>query len=423
MSTSLSVGHRSPLECSACQEEHSLLKRTFNAFRYPDFRLMWMGACVSTIGTWMQILAQSWLVYQLSKSSLYLGLDAFFGQIPIFLLSLFGGVFADRKSRRGLLIASQVIQMACAFVLATLVYTKVVQVWHIWCLSFTVGIAQSFGGPAYSALIPTLVDKKDISNAIALNSIQFNVARVIGPMLGGVALAKVGATWCFGLNGISYIAVICTLLLIKPRFTPTKSDSSVIQSMKEGIDFIRAREGMVSLVVLAFLLTLLSYPLITFLPVMASNVLHGNANTFTLLLCLSGLGSIVGALFVASMKQQDQARKGLYVMVVLGFAILGFGLTRRVPLSATFLCVAGAGMMIVLASNLSVVQLRVDDRMRGRVMSVYNVAFRGGMPIGSLVCGYLIKQTSAPTIMIGNGILVIILAIYFIVFERKLVKL
>jgi predicted MFS family arabinose efflux permease len=422
-STLSNVGLRFPLDSNACQEEHSLLKRTFNAFKYPDFRLMWLGACVSTIGTWMQILAQSWLVYQLSKSSLYLGLDAFFGQIPIFLLSLFGGVFADRKSRRGMLITSQVIQMTCAFILATLVYTKMVQVWQIWCLSFTVGIAQSFGGPAYSALIPTLVEKKDITNAIALNSIQFNVARVIGPMLGGVALAKVGATWCFGLNGISYLAVIGTLLAIKPRFTPVKSDTSVIQSMKEGIDFIREREGMVSLVVLAFLLTLLSYPLITFLPVMASSVLHGNANTFTLLLCLSGLGSIVGALFVAAMKQQDQARKGLYVMVILGFAIAGFGLARRIPLSATFLCIAGAGMMIVLASNLSVVQLRVDDRMRGRVMSVYNVAFRGGMPIGSLVCGYLIKQTSAPVIMIGNGILVVLLAAYFIIFERKLMKL
>ena len=156
---------------------------------------------------------------------------------------------------------------------------------------------------------------------------------------------------------------------------------------------------------------------------MASSVLHGNANTFTLLLCLSGLGSIIGALFVASMKQQDQARRGLYFMVMLGVAIVGFGLSRRLPLSAAFLCTAGAGMMIVLASNLSVVQLRVDDRMRGRVMSVYNVAFRGGMPFGSLICGYLIKQSSAPVIMIGNGILVIALAMYFLVFERKLMKL
>jgi MFS family permease len=181
-----------------------MIERMFKAFRYRDFRLMWIGACTSTVGTWMQILAQSWLVYKLSNSSVYLGLDAFFGQIPIFFLSLFGGVFADRRSRRGILLMSQFVQMGCAFILTALVATGVVRVWHIWCLSFTVGVAQAFGGPAYSALIPTLVSKDDISNAVALNSIQFNLARVLGPMLGGLALNGLGAAWCFALNGISF---------------------------------------------------------------------------------------------------------------------------------------------------------------------------------------------------------------------------
>ncbi len=371
----------------------------------------------------MQILAQSWLVYRLSNSSVYLGLDAFFGQIPIFLLSLFGGVFADRKSRRAMLLFSQVLQMICAFTLTALVLAGVVRVWHIWCLSFTVGIAQSFGGPAYSALIPTLVDKEDIGNAIALNSIQFNLARVIGPMLGGIALTKFGAAWCFGLNGISFIAVIITILMIRPHFKPVRADTSMVQSIKEGLDFIRGREGMVSLVALAFLLTLLSYPLITFLPVMARDVLHGDANLFTVLLCLSGLGSIVGALFVAGLKQKEQARRGLMIMVLLGLSIAGFGASRHLALSGLFVCLAGASMMIVLASNLSVVQLYVEDRMRGRVMSVYNVAFRGGMPIGSVLCGFLIKQTSAPVIMITNGVLVVVLAMYFLFFQRKMAEL
>jgi len=181
---------------------------------------MWLGACTSSIGTWMQILAQSWLVYKLSNSSVYLGLDAFLGQIPIFLFSLFGGVFADRKSRRTLLLISQVVQMLCAFLLAGLVTSGIVRIWHIWCLSFTAGIVQSFGGPAYSALIPTLVDKKDLQNAIALNSIQFNLARVVGPMLGGIALTKLGSAWCFVLNGVSFLAVICTLLMIRINFVP-----------------------------------------------------------------------------------------------------------------------------------------------------------------------------------------------------------
>jgi len=372
----------------------------------------------------MQILAQSWLVYSLSKSSVYLGLDAFFGQIPIFLFSLFGGVFADRKNRRNILLASQMVQLTCAFLLAGLVATHVVQVWHIWCLSFTVGLAQSFGGPAYSALIPTLVKKEDLQNAIALNSIQFNLARVVGPALGGLALVKLGAFWCFTLNGISYLAVIATLLAIRPTFVPAATQMPVIQSMREGIDFLRKREGMASLVVLAFGITLLSYPLITFLPVMARDVFHGGANTFTLFLCLSGAGSVTGALLVAgSASQGGQARKSLIVMAALGVVITAFGLSRVLAASAVLVFVSGSLLMIVFALNTSMVQLYVSDTMRGRVMSVYNVAFRGGMPLGSLASGLLIKETSAPAIMAGNGLLVIALALYFLFAGKKLSKL
>lgn len=385
---------------------------------------MWFGACVSSIGTWMQILAQSWLVYDLSKSSVYLGLDAFFGQIPIFLFSLFGGVFADRKNRRDILLVSQMIQLTCAFVLAALAATHVVQVWHIWCLSFTVGLAQSFGGPAYSALIPTLVKKEDLQNAIALNSIQFNLARVVGPALGGLALVKLGPFLCFTLNGISYLAVIATLLAIRPTFVPAATQVPVIQSMREGIDFLRKREGMASLVALAFGITLLSYPLITFLPVMARDVFHGGANTFTLFLCLSGAGSVTGALLVAgSASKGGQARKSLLVMAVLGVVITAFGLSRILAASAVLVFVSGTLLMIVFALNTSMVQLYVSDAMRGRVMSVYNVAFRGGMPLGSLASGLLIKETSAPTIMAGNGVLVIALALYFLFAGKKLSKL
>lgn len=385
---------------------------------------MWLGACTSSIGSWMQILAQSWLVYQLTDSSFYLGLDTFFGQIPVFLLSLFGGVFADRRSRRGLLLMSQVIQLTSAFVLAALVATGVVRVWHIWCLSFTVGVAQAFGGPAYSALIPTLVDRKDLQNAIALNSIQFNLARVVGPALGGLALTKLGASWCFTLNGISYIAVIFSLLMIRPQFVPEKTAESVIKSMQVGINFIRHRAGMLSLVALAFLTTLLSYPLITFLPVMARDVFHGGANTFTLFLCLSGAGSVAGALFVAaSQRHTGLAKRSLIVMLLLGLLITGFGVSRNIGLSTILLFAAGAGLMIVFAINSSLVQLYVSDSMRGRVMSVYNVAFRGGMPLGSLISGLLIHQTSAPAIMAGNGVFVVLLALYFLFVRRDVVKL
>ncbi len=372
----------------------------------------------------MQILAQSWLVYKISNSSVYLGLDAFFGQIPVFLFSLFGGVFADRGSRRTLLLISQVIQMASTFLLTVLVITGAVRIWHIWCLSFTVGLAQSFGGPAYSALIPTLVSKDDLRNAIALNSIQFNLARVVGPMLGGIALSKLGAAWCFGLNGASFIAVIVSLLKIHTTFVPEKTGESVLESMQQGLRFIRRQDGMASLVALAFLLTLLSFPLITFLPVMARDVLHGNSNTFTILLCLSGIGSVAGALLVAGIQDRiGHAKHALLVMVLLGLFIAGFGISKDLALSTIFVFAAGAALMIVFASNTSLVQLNVSDAMRGRVMSVYNVAFRGGMPFGSLASGFLIKNTSAPVMMVANGLLVVVLALYFLLFQRRLAKL
>jgi predicted MFS family arabinose efflux permease len=385
---------------------------------------MWVGACTSSIGTWMQVLAQSWLVYQLSNSAVYLGLDAFFGQIPIFLLSLFGGAFADRKDRRTILLASQVVQLTCAFILAFLAGTHLVKVWHIWCLSFTVGCAQAFGGPAYSALVPSLVDKEDLQNAIALNSIQFNLARIVGPAVGGIALAKLGAMWCFGLNGISYLAVIASLLKLKADFRAKPSGQSVANSIREGIGFLRQREGMASLITLAFLITLLSYPLITFLPVVAREVFHGGPNVFTLFLCLSGAGSVTGALLVAgSAKKGAQAKRSLFVMIALGILITGFGVSKSLYLSSGLVFITGALLMIVFAVNTSLVQSHVSDSMRGRVMSIYNAAFRGGMPLGSVISGYLIKQTSAPVLLASNGVVVVLIAAYFLLLDKKLAKL
>src|SRR5512143_1464829 len=192
-------------------------RRVFKAFQYRDFRLMWIGACTSSIGTWMQIVAQSWLIYTLSNSKFLLALDQVLNGLPIFLFSLVGGVIADRMDRRHVLLGSQYVQMGCALTLTALVGTGVVQVWMILCLSFVAGLAQAFGGPAYQALIPTLVDKEDMPNAIALNSIQFNVAVTVGPALGGLALHSLGQTWCFALNAASFLAPILTLTMITTR--------------------------------------------------------------------------------------------------------------------------------------------------------------------------------------------------------------
>jgi predicted MFS family arabinose efflux permease len=243
-------------------------------------------------------------------------------------------------------------------------------------------------------------------------------------MLGGIALSKLGATWCFGLNGLSYIAVIITLYMIDVKFVPSTGDSSVMESMREGIDFIRKREGMLSLVALAFLMMFLSYPLLTFLPVMAREVFHGGPNTFTLFLCLSGAGSVTGALIVAGIKSTTgQSRRALLVMTMLGMLMAGFGLSRNLGLSSLLIFGAGVALMVFFTSNTSLVQMYVDDKMRGRVMSVYNVAFRGGMPFGSLISGLLIRQTSAPAIMTANGVLVVVLGLYYLLVQRRLAKL
>ena len=372
----------------------------------------------------MQKVAQSWLVLSISGSPFLLGLDAFLGEIPIFLFSLVGGVVADRVERRRILLASQYIQMGCAFVLATLIGLHVVRVWHILALSFVTGLAQSFGGPAYQALIPMLVEKEDLPNAIALNSIQFNLARVIGPVLGGLALTQLGAVWCFGLNGLSFIAVIISLLALKVRFIPKRTGETMLDSMKEGIRFIRRQSAMGALIVLAFCMTGLAIPMITFLPVFAKDVFHGGPTAFTVFLACSGAGSIAGALIVAGLGNvPNKGRMALLMLVVLGATIAGFAVSRRIEASCVLLFLAGLSMIAVFAMISSLVQLITANEMRGRVMSVYNVAFRGGMPFGSLITGWLVPIFSAPAVLAVNGLLLVVLAVWFLLAQRRVAAL
>jgi predicted MFS family arabinose efflux permease len=401
-----------------------VLRRVFKAFQYRDFRLLWVGACTSSVGTWMQKVAQSWLVLSISGSPFLLGLDAFLGEIPIFLFSLLGGVVADRIDRRRVLIASQFLQMSCAFLLAGLIIAGVVQVWHILALSFTVGFAQAFGGPAYQALVPMLVDKEDLPNAIALNSIQFNLARVIGPVLGGLALTQLGAAWCFALNGVSFIAVIVSLLLLNIHYVPEKSVVSMLTSMKQGIGFIRNQGAMEALIALAFLMTALAIPMITFLPVFARDVFHQGPKTFTIFLACSGAGSVVGALVVAALgNAPNKGRMALMMLICLGAGIAGFALSKSLVLSCILLFFSGAALIAVFSLVTSLVQLITANEMRGRVMSVYNVAFRGGMPFGSLATGWLVPIFSAPVVLAWNGLLLLLLGLYFLLVQRRVAAL
>ena len=401
-----------------------MIARVFKAFQYRDFRLMWIGACTSSIGTWMQIVAQGWLIYRLSHSAFLLALDQFLGGIPIFLFSLIGGVVADRVERRRILLGSQYVQMATASVLTVLVATGFVHVWHILCLSFISGFAQAFGGPAYQALIPTLVEKDDMPNAIALNSIQFNVAVMVGPALAGQALAKLGEKWCFGLNALSFLAPIVSLSIISARFLPAKTAETMFGSLKQGIRFARKQNSMEALILLAFCMTALGMPMRTYIPVFVKDIFHRGPETYGNLLSLMGLGSIFGSLTIASAGNfRKKGMVALFALILLGASISGFALSKSVPLSGVILVLTGASMMAVFATVNSLVQLITTNEMRGRVMSVYNVAFRGGMPMGNLLTGWLVPVFTAPVVLGVNGFLLVLVAIYFLLVQRRLAAL
>jgi predicted MFS family arabinose efflux permease len=398
-----------------------LLDKVFKAFSYPQFRNMWLGACTSSIGTWMQQVAQSWLVYQLSDSPQLLALDTFLGEIPIFLLSLVGGVTADRFDRRKIVLASQIVQLTCAFTITGLLYFQLIQIWHILTISFIVGCAQAFGGPAYSALVPSLVAKEDLPNAIALNSIQFNLARVIGPALAGIAMASLGPTWCFGLNGLSYFAVIASLLSLPNRLPVVPKNESPFESMKLGINFVRHREGMVSLVALGFLMTFFGLAAMTFLPVVARDLLKLSANGYSQLMSISGIGSVCGALIVAgigNVKQKGAIASAL--LVALGILNIGFAYSTNFYLSAAILFVSGGCLIASFALVMSLVQMHTEDHMRGRVLSVYNVFFRGGRPMGSLLTGQMITLVAVPNALAINGALLAAIGLWFLLGQRKL---
>jgi predicted MFS family arabinose efflux permease len=402
----------------------NVLRRVFKAFHYRDFRLMFTGACISSIGTWMQNLAQAWLVLEISKSPFYLGLDAFLAGIPIFFFSLIGGVVADRVERRKVLLMSQYVQMSSAFILTALILVGTVRIWEILFLSFVVGLAQSFGGPAYAALIPSLVSKEDMPNAIALNSIQFNVARVLGPAIGGLALDNLGAVWCFGLNGLSFLAPILSLTILNTRYLPEKTGESIFDSMKKGFKFIRHQGAMEGLIVLGFCVTALGIPMTTFLPWFAREVFRGGPRTFTLFLCASGSGAVAGALGVAFLGNiRNKGRLALTMLVVLGGGISGFALSQSVVLSCMLLFLSGISLMAVFTNVLSLVQIITANEMRGRVISIYNAAFRGGMPMGNLVTGWLVPMFTAPVVLAVNGLLLVLLGLYFLLVQRKVAAL
>lgn len=395
-------------------------KKMFQAFSYGEFRLLWIGAFTSTAGTWMQEVAQNWLILTLTGSTFLLGLDAFLGDIPILLFSLLGGVIADRVDRRKMLLASQYLQMSFALTLATLIHTHLVSIWHILLLSFMTGSAQAFGGPAYQALVPTLVDKKDLPNAIALNSIQFNLARIIGALGAGVAFTALGPAACFALNGLSFVAVITALYCLKPRFIPRASGENILTGLRGGLSFLRHQPVLLALNFLAFCSTLLGIPVITLLPVFARNILHQSAGGYSSLMAILGGGAVLGALLVAALGGSFQKGKvTLCLQLVLGGLVVAFALSDHLWLSRTLLFFDGIALVAIFALITSLVQIQAPEEMRGRIMSSYMIAFRGGMPLGSLVTGFLSNRFSPSTVLACCGLLLSFVGGSFLLFSRQ----
>jgi len=397
------------------------IRRISAALTYRDFRLLWMGALTSSIGTWMQKVAQAWLIVTLTadRSAFYLGLDSFLGELPILLLTIVGGVVADRHDRRRLMLLSQIVQMSVAFTLAILVVTDTIRIWHILALSCVTGCAQAFGGPAYQALVPTLVQKEHLPNAVALNSIQFNLARIIGPIVAGAALASFGMVMCFGLNGISFLFVMAAILSLRNVHVPPASSVSLVAQMKDGLRHVAGSRDLQRITLLGFLAAFLGIPLLTFLPVMAKDVFRQDVGLYTRMMTTSGVGAVCGALFVAWLgKHRHMGRLMLGLLCAFGLAMTAFALSPSVEISTAILFFTGALLVMCFSLNNSLVQLMAPPELRGRVVSIYMVAFRGGSPLGGLASGWMITQVgSAPTMLAINGLVLAMIAAYFLLFR------
>jgi MFS family permease len=388
----------------------------FRALRNPNFRLFWAGAFLSNTGTWMQAVAQGWLVLEKSNSPFWLGVDGFMATVPGLFLTLAGGVFADLFDRRKLLIYTQAVAGLSALTLGILVMTHVVQVWMILCLSFVTGCCMSLAGPSYMALVFDLVGHKDLANAIALNSTQFQLARAIGPVFAGVGIKLFGLAGCFIANGISFVFVVIAMLLVKFN-QPKASDGTPARSVRQkgvflgdllaGFRYVAGRPRVSMLLIISAVTSLFGAPYIYMTPVFARDILHVGETGLALLQGMAGAGALFGALFLAYLG--DFRRKGWFILLgVLAFAIclVGFSLSTNMRLSLFFLFALGFGIVCSVAVTNTLLQKLVTDEMRGRVMSMFMLSFIGAMPIGNLIAGAASHRFGVPHTLAAGGIII-----------------
>jgi predicted MFS family arabinose efflux permease len=400
------------------EQKKTTLARVFQAFTYRDFRLLWFGAFTSSSGTWLQEAALAWLLLLLTNDPFYLGLNGFLSMAPILLFTLVGGVLADRFDRRRILITSQFSQLIFALALALLAFFDIrsILVTSALVLSFLTGCVQAFGGPAYQSLIPMLVEKKDLQNAIALNSIQFHLARVVGSTISSFPFAifadqMIAASVCFGINSISFIAVIFALMSLSVMHIPRAVAGDMRSQLREGLNFVWHREGLRSLTLLAFAATFFGMQTSTFLAVFARDIFHTGAGGNARLMACSGAGSVTGALIVAGLGNiKNKGRYALLMQIFFGLSIIAFTFAPTAKIAYPIIYIASIFMMCFFALITSLVQLLVSDDMRGRVMSIFMMAFRGGLPLGSLITGLLAKYLPLPRVLMVEGLLLILIA-------------
>lgn len=387
------------------------------ALSHRNYQLFFSGQSISLIGTWMTRIATSWLVYRLTGSALLLGIVGFAGQIPSFLLAPFAGVLVDRWNRHRLLIATQVLALLQSLALAILALTGIVQIWHVILLSVFQGLVNAFDMPARQAFVVEMIEKReDLANAIALNSSMVNAARLLGPSLGGLIIAAVGEGWCFMLDGVSYLAVIASLLAMKitPRMTKRLDEANVLQQLREGWRYAVGFAPIRKVLLLLALVSLVGMPYTVLMPVFANQILHGGPNTLGLLMAASGVGALVGAIFLAARKTVLGLGKFIPLTAgAFGAGLIAFSFSRVLWLSLLLMIVTGLGFMVQMAASNTVLQTIVEEDKRGRVMSFYTMAFMGTAPFGSLLAGSLAARYGAPLTLMCGGLGCIAGALWF----------
>ncbi|MGA9529243.1 MAG: MFS transporter [Terriglobales bacterium] len=387
---------------------------TLRALRHRNFQLFFGGQLISLIGTWMQTVAQSWLVYRLTGSPLLLGAVGFSSQIPVFLVAPIGGITADRVNRQRLVIATQTSSMILAGILAWLTLSGHVHIWHIFVLAALLGVVNAFDIPGRQSFLVDMVGKEDLMNAIALNSSMFNGARIIGPAVAGILVARIGEGWCFAANSISYIAVIIGLMLMRVHCARRVSGSSPIEDIVAGFRWVAETKIIRALLLLLGLISLVGMPYTVLMPVFADKILHGGARGLGILMGATGVGALFGALTLAA----KTGVKGLgrwvaYTCAGFGVSLILFSFSRWFWISVLFLLPAGYSMMLQMACSNTLIQTMVPDQLRGRVMAVYSMMFMGMAPFGALFGGALAHHIGAPITVAAGGVACVLGAIWF----------